>query len=95
MNRLIEDGADVNYQPDSEDDLAGKTVPGWTALMHAVVLGHTELVKLLVAKGADTNARGQLCKLSMGCGAVFSVLDLAKESGNSEIINFLKKNGAR
>ena len=34
---------------------------GWTALMHAVVKSKVEMVALLLRKGADINAKDQVC----------------------------------
>jgi ankyrin repeat protein len=64
---------------------------GWTALLEAIVLGdggaaHTEIVRLLVAAGADVNrADGQGVR----------PLALAEQRGQAEIAQILRRAGAR
>ena len=63
----------------------------WTALIEAIVLGdggarHTEIVRMLVAAGADmtlADASGQ------------TPLELAESRGYSEIVDILRRAGAR
>ncbi|MFC1762992.1 ankyrin repeat domain-containing protein [Planctomycetota bacterium] len=57
----------------------------YTPLHLAVGRGHKDVVEILVANGADVNRgrRGQ------------SVLEMAIKNGNIEIVEFLKKHGAR
>ena len=45
VKHLIESGCDVNYEDKD----------GYTALIFASFNGHLEIVKLLIAKGADIN----------------------------------------
>jgi ankyrin repeat protein len=64
---------------------------GWTALLEAVVLGtdgpeHREIVRLLIEKGADVNARDRN-------GA--SVLQNAERRGQAEVARLLRAAGAR
>ncbi|MBX2874823.1 MAG: ankyrin repeat domain-containing protein [Saprospiraceae bacterium] len=59
---------------------------GWTPLMEAVENNHLPSVKLLVQRKADINAR-----TSNG----LSVLELAKEHGSKELINFISARAAR
>ncbi len=47
MERLLEAGADVNYQNDDRYNC--------TALIWAVWVGHAEIVELLISKGANPN----------------------------------------
>ncbi|MFC1854950.1 ankyrin repeat domain-containing protein [Thermodesulfobacteriota bacterium] len=47
VNKLIDDGCDVESFHKS----------GLTALMYGVLIGHTPIIKLLIANGADVNAR--------------------------------------
>ncbi|HMN30652.1 MAG TPA: ankyrin repeat domain-containing protein, partial [Caldilineaceae bacterium] len=64
---------------------------GWTALLEAIILGdggprHTEVVRLLVAAGADVN-------LADGQGV--TPLSHARQQGYSEIIEILEQAGAQ
>ena len=61
---------------------------GGTALMLACMSGKTEVVRVLIDKGADVNVRETGFLL-------YSALDYAKESKNSEIIRMLKAAGAK
>lgn len=38
-------------------DLSGENQDAWGAIHHAAAMGHTDLVELLIARGADINAR--------------------------------------
>ena len=48
IKRALEGGEDVNV----------RGIHGWTALIWASWLGHMEIVRLLLGKGADVDARG-------------------------------------
>lgn len=54
VKRLLELGADVDYYPSGD---SGSTVEGHIALQLAAARGHTPVVKVLIAGGADTNER--------------------------------------
>jgi hypothetical protein len=64
---------------------------GWTALLEAIILGdggphHTEVVRLLVAAGADVN-------LTDSAGV--APLAHARDRGHEEMIEILEQAGAR
>jgi pectate lyase len=59
---------------------------GWTPLHHAARRGNRDMVELLITKGADVNA-----KLRNGKTA----LSLAKEKGHTEIVELLRRHGAK
>jgi len=58
-----------------------KNKHGVTALMFAVNNGHKDVVELLLARGADKNARSKNTQRT--------ALDIAKQTGNQEIIKLL------
>ena len=60
-----------------------------TALMMAAYRGYTNIVKLLLAEGADVNASGGYG--SWGFGAI----DMAVEGNNDDIVELLAESGAR
>ena len=68
-------GLDVN----AKDDV------GEPALHHAASQGHKEIVELLIAKGADVNAKG----------SGTTPLDLAIINGETEIADLLRKHGGK
>ena len=76
LNVLLEVGLDLEYK---------SSVSGKTALHCALENGKTECAKLLVEKGADTNARNIL-----GEGPLF----ISTSTGNREAVLFLLKNSA-
>ncbi|MCK4823582.1 ankyrin repeat domain-containing protein, partial [bacterium] len=105
---LIEGGADVNKRTpygttpldraigggfidivklliDRGADVNAKDNWDWTPL-HSAVYGHKEVVELLIAKGVDVNARD---------GGGRTPLWYAKERGHAEIVEFLRKHGAK
>ena len=64
-----------------------KTIPGWTALICACSSEHTtttELVNLLVARGADINAEDQYGR---------TPLMLASGAGNDDVVKVLLDRG--
>jgi cytohesin len=105
---LIEGGADVNRRtPDGTTpldravgagfkdivelliakgaDVNAKDFWDWTPL-HSAVYGHKDIVKLLIAKRADVNARDAEGR---------TPLSYAKEEGHTEIVELLRKHGAK
>ena len=79
IRRLIKDGADVNV----------RNKFGVTPLIMASLLGHTDVVKLLLAAGADVNA-----KANKG-GEDYTALRIAKMRGHTQIIKLLTEHGAK
>jgi ankyrin repeat protein len=63
-----------------------KIKDGWAVYMGAVQDGDPETVKILLAKGADANAKNSDSK---------TVLMLAESAGRTEIVRLLKQAGAR
>ena len=55
----LTNGADINATGVSNDLNYGSDIKGVTALMVASWNGHTEVVKLLLDKGADVNVKNQ------------------------------------
>jgi len=79
--QFIQAGADVNYQyPLSRND-----TDGMTALLYASRYGNFELVRLLVDRGADINARNREGN---------TALSIAQAAGNTQISNYLIESGA-
>jgi len=79
--QFIETGADVNYQY----PLARSYADGMTPLLYASKWNDTELVKLLVKKGAKINTAAKDGN---------TALSLARKNENNDIVNFLLENGA-
>ena len=73
---LLRKGLDVN----ARDDQDGRTI-----LMHAAWFGHLDVMRILIDKGADANAKNKN-------GA--TALILAADRGNAEIVTFLIDKGA-
>jgi uncharacterized protein len=78
VRRLVATGADVHTR--AED------IAGYTALMMASGRGHTELVRFLLDRGADIDAR------TLGTRA--TALMMASEKGHAEVVRFLLDRGA-
>ncbi len=66
-------------------DVNAKDTWNWTAL-HSAVYGHKDIVELLITEGANVNARD---------GADRTPLFYAKDEGNTEIVELLRKHGAK
>jgi ankyrin repeat protein len=67
---------------------------GKTALMYAAISDvlPVEVVKLLIERGADVNAKSKHTK---GGDAGLTVLDIAKQNGNTPMVDLLVKSGAK
>ncbi len=59
---------------------------GRTPLHRAACCGHTEIVKLLIDEGANVNAKD---------GHGWRALDYASEKGRKEVVELLRKHGAK
>ncbi len=77
VKEFIKKGADVNAK---DNDY------GWTALMHASIYGHKEIVEILISNKADVNAKDN---------DDFTALMYASREGHKEIVEILKKAGAK
>lgn len=64
-------------------------------LAHAVNAGHAHLVQLLVESGADVNVPFEGFEKSKSSRQTGSVLQLATELGNRDIVSFLREHGAQ
>jgi ankyrin repeat protein len=64
-------------------------------LAHAVNAGHQHLVQLLVESGADVNVPFEGLEKSNSSRREGSVLQLAMDLGNKEIVSFLREHGAQ
>lgn len=62
-------------------ELNAKNAAGWTALHLAAMDGNLAIVKALIGGGADVDVAGQQGK---------TALDLAREKGQSEIVQYLE-----
>lgn len=72
MKYLLENDADINLTTPYQNE---------TALIWSVAMGNTEVVKLLVEKGADqkiTNRNGE------------NVMDVAKKLNNEDMVQLLE-----
>ena len=84
VQAVLTDGADINATEVRED--SGVFVRGLTALMMASANGHTEIVKLLLGKGAEVNVKNT----DDGVTALF----MASANGHTEIVKLLLDKGA-
>ena len=75
-NQTCQHNANVNFTLDS----------GKTALTDAAFRGQTEIVRLLISKGADIHHRNKEGK---------NALMLAKEKGHAEVVKILEQAGAK
>ena len=75
------DGADVNVK----DKLGG------ASLHYAANNGRKEIVELLIAKGADLNAKIESAGILKG----YTPLDVAEEFNLPELASILRKHGAK
>jgi ankyrin repeat protein len=66
-------------------NLNKKTYTDWTPLHWAAYRDHKEIVELLIAEGADVNAKD----------AGTTPLDVAEEFNLSELASILRKHGAK
>jgi ankyrin repeat protein len=66
-------------------DVNAKNNWNWTPL-HNAVYGHKDMVELLITEGANVNARD---------GAGRTPLFYAKDEGKAEIVELLRKHGAK
>ena len=76
VKKHLDAGVDVN-----EDDYLG------TPLQVAARRGHNAAVKLLIAEGADVNAKG--------ADGEWTPLDWAEETNNKETADLLRKHGGK
>jgi ankyrin repeat protein len=77
VHSLIQQGVNIN--------VADKNGTGWTALMFAAAKGHSTIVQLLIAAGADVN---YISKDKQ------SALTESEQWGHQEVINLLQSAGA-
>lgn len=70
VEKVLQQGVDVN-QTDDE---------GYSALQAAAENGYLDVVKLLVAKGANVNYKGE-----------YTALQLAEMAANCEVVDYLKQ----
>ena len=68
-------------------DVNAKGKNGWTSLHRAAIYGRKEIVELLIAKGADVNAKDNRLRKTP--------LDLADNEGQKEIADLLRKHGGK
>ena len=71
-------------------DVNARDKDGWTPLHPASYEGHQEIVELLIAKGADVNA-----KVEFGSLQGMTPLDSANNSDRTEIVSILRKHGGK
>jgi len=78
-SQLIAAGTDVN----------AKTDVGTTPLFYAAAIGHKEIAELLIAKGADVNAK------SSNDALLVTPLDAAIKSNQTAFADLLRKHGSK
>ena len=71
-------------------DVNAKDKDGWTPLHPASYEGHQEIAEMLIAKGADVNA-----KVAFGPLQGKTPLDSANNSGRTAIVDLLRKHGGK
>ncbi|MCL2119241.1 MAG: ankyrin repeat domain-containing protein [Planctomycetaceae bacterium] len=87
---LISHGADLTFINDTIIDTG--PLQGFTLLQQAVDSEDIELVRFLVSNGADVNANTDFKRSD---GFNFTTLDIAKKTGNTEIVEYLISVGAK
>ena len=87
VQAVLTDGADINATEVRE--YSGVYVRGLTALMMASANGRTEVVKLLLDKGADVNVKSNIDDVD------YTALKVAKKNKRKDIIEILEKAGAK
>jgi ankyrin repeat protein len=88
VQALIAKGADIDAR--GEDD--------WTALVGAARWGHTATVKALLEAGANVNAKSTMVEeglFSSSSVEDVTALTYVKENSHTEIVQLLKKAGAK
>ena len=85
IDLLIANEADINARS-GPLTFNGEPDEGWTPIHAASISGHKAAVELLIEKGAEVNPKTKTGK---------TPLSLAKDRGHTEIIDLLRKHGAR
>ena len=89
VERLLGKGADINARlkhPAALGKVLYTQTAGWTALMMASYLRNTEIVKLLLNRGADVDAKGPTGK---------TALMIAVEEDHYDIVELLRQHRAK
>ena len=87
MRLLLDAGAKINAK---KDDFCGKT-----ALIRAAEKGHTDTVRLLLARGANKSIKSDIDELG-ACDGQGTALDFAKQNGHTQtasVLNAAKSSG--
>ena len=79
------DLAGVQAELDKGVDVNARDNHKWTPLTHAAQFGHKEIAELLIANGADVNAKGG--------GNSTTPLDVAIKLNHTELTELLRKHG--
>lgn len=77
----------IKSQLDGGRDIESRDIAGQTALMYAAESGQMEVVKYLVSRGADVNAKTKL--LGLGTALIY-----AASANRYEVVEYLIENGA-